>query len=97
MRGRPTFRASSPATRMRLDTRVVSGGWGGMMYHTFIAAAPHVLAAGPLLSTIDFWLNLPDQRQFIYMADEAAVRQAARTRGAVVLRAVRACRSSVQG
>jgi imidazolonepropionase-like amidohydrolase len=40
--------------------------------------APRVLAAGPLLSTIDFWLNLPDQRQFIYMADEAAVRQAVR-------------------
>src|SRR5438445_10229221 len=30
------------------------------------------------LSTIDFWLNLPDQRQFIYMADEATVRQAVR-------------------
>lgn len=41
-------------------------------------AAPRVVAAGPLLSTIDFWLNLPDQRQFIYMADEAAVRGAVR-------------------
>src|SRR6059036_817596 len=40
--------------------------------------APRVLAAGPLLSTIDFWLNLPDQRQFIYMADDATVRQAVR-------------------
>src|SRR5881296_2241987 len=40
--------------------------------------APRVVAAGPLFSTIDFWLNLPDQRQFIYMADEAAVRQAVR-------------------
>ncbi|HYR32425.1 MAG TPA: amidohydrolase family protein, partial [Gemmatimonadales bacterium] len=40
--------------------------------------APRVLAAGSLLSTIDFWLNLPDQRQFIYMADEATVRQAVR-------------------
>ena len=40
--------------------------------------APRVVAAGPLLSTIDPWLNLPDQRQFIYMADEAAVRQAVR-------------------
>src|SRR6266581_4375880 len=40
--------------------------------------APRVLAAGPLLSTIDFWLNLPDQRQFIYMADSATVRQAVR-------------------
>jgi imidazolonepropionase-like amidohydrolase len=41
--------------------------------------APRVLAAGSLLSTIDFWLNLPDQRQFIYMADETTVRQAVRT------------------
>src|SRR6266480_4225720 len=40
--------------------------------------APRVVAAGPLLSTIDPWLNQPDQRQFIYMADEAAVRQAVR-------------------
>jgi len=42
------------------------------------ASAPRVVAAGPLLSTIDFWLNLPDQRQFIYMSDEATVRQAVR-------------------
>ncbi len=40
--------------------------------------APRVMAAGSLLSTIDFWLNLPDQRQFIYMADEAVVRRAVR-------------------
>jgi imidazolonepropionase-like amidohydrolase len=29
--------------------------------------APHVAAAGPLLSTLDFWLNLPAERQFIYL------------------------------
>jgi imidazolonepropionase-like amidohydrolase len=40
--------------------------------------APRVMAAGSLLSTIDFWLNLPDQRQFIYMSDEATVRRAVR-------------------
>src|SRR6059036_3732104 len=40
--------------------------------------APRVRASGSLLSTIDFWVNLPDQRQFIYMADEAVVRQAVR-------------------
>ncbi len=43
------------------------------------AAAPAVRAAGPLLSTIDFWLNLPGHRQFIYMADEETVRQAVRS------------------
>jgi len=40
--------------------------------------APRVMAAGSLLSTIDHWLNLPDQRQFVYMADEATVRKAVR-------------------
>jgi imidazolonepropionase-like amidohydrolase len=32
--------------------------------------APHVAAAGPLLSTLDFWLNLPAERQFIYLGTE---------------------------
>ncbi len=36
--------------------------------------APRVAAAGPFLSTIDFWLNLPAERQFIHLADEAAAR-----------------------
>lgn len=40
--------------------------------------APRVAAAGPLLSTVDFWLNLPGERQFIYMADEEAVRRGSR-------------------
>src|SRR5437899_7277979 len=42
------------------------------------STAPRVLSAAPLLSTIDHWLNLADQRQFIYMADEATVRRAVR-------------------
>jgi imidazolonepropionase-like amidohydrolase len=29
--------------------------------------APHVAAAGPLLTTWDFWLNLPAEKQFIYL------------------------------
>ncbi len=37
-------------------------------------AAPRVVAAGPLLSTLDHWLNLPAERQFVYLADEAAAR-----------------------
>jgi imidazolonepropionase-like amidohydrolase len=44
--------------------------------------APHVRAAGPLLSTVDFWLNLPAQRQFIHMTDEATVRAAVRSHAA---------------
>ncbi len=33
-------------------------------------AAPRVTAAGPLLSTLDHWLNLPAERQFVYLARE---------------------------
>ena len=33
---------------------------------------PHYEAAGPLLSTLDHWLNLPAERQFIHLKDEAA-------------------------
>ena len=40
--------------------------------------APRVEAAGPLLSTLDFWLNLPAERQFIYVKDEAAARDGVR-------------------
>jgi imidazolonepropionase-like amidohydrolase len=36
--------------------------------------APHVAAAGPLLSTLDHWLNLPAERQFIHLKDEASGR-----------------------
>jgi imidazolonepropionase-like amidohydrolase len=37
-----------------------------------------VVATGALLSTIDFWLNLEDDKQFIFMADSAAVREGVR-------------------
>lgn len=36
--------------------------------------APTVATAGPLLSTWDFWLNLPAEKQFIYLADEKTAR-----------------------
>lgn len=35
---------------------------------------PHVVAAGPLLSTRDHWLNLPAERQFIHLNSEEAGR-----------------------
>jgi imidazolonepropionase-like amidohydrolase len=38
--------------------------------------APRVVAAGPLLSTLDHWLNLPAARQFIAPSSEDAVRVA---------------------
>ena len=37
--------------------------------------SPHVVAAGPLLSTLDHWLNLPAERQFIALKDAEAARQ----------------------
>jgi imidazolonepropionase-like amidohydrolase len=40
--------------------------------------APHVAAVGPLLSTRDHWLNLPAERQFIYLVDEGAAREGVR-------------------
>lgn len=40
--------------------------------------APHVAAAGPLLSPVDHWLNLPGERQFIYLSDTTATAAAVR-------------------
>jgi imidazolonepropionase-like amidohydrolase len=36
--------------------------------------APRLAAAGPLLTTLDHWLNLPAERQFVYLSDAAAAR-----------------------
>lgn len=41
-------------------------------------AAPHVAAAGPLLSTLDHWLNLPASRQFVFTANDSVTRAGAR-------------------
>lgn len=41
-------------------------------------AAPHVAAAGPLLSTLDHWVNLPAARQFVHTANDSATRAGAR-------------------
>ena len=45
--------------------------------------APHVSAAGPLLSTIDHWLNLPAERQFIVLKDSAAAEEGVRYLSAI--------------
>lgn len=41
-------------------------------------AAPHVAAAGPLLSTMDHWLNLPGERQFIHLTDAKSAQEGVR-------------------
>ncbi|HSR43347.1 MAG TPA: amidohydrolase family protein, partial [Longimicrobiales bacterium] len=40
--------------------------------------APHVAAAGPLLSTRDHWVELPAEEQFLHLSDSAATEEAAR-------------------
>jgi imidazolonepropionase-like amidohydrolase len=40
--------------------------------------APNVSAAGPLVSARDHWLNVPGERQFLFMADTGAVRESSR-------------------
>jgi len=50
---------------------------------------PRVSAAGPLLSTLDHWLNLPADRQFIFLKDEATAREGVRflaSRGAAAIK-----------
>jgi len=50
---------------------------------------PRYAAAGPLLSTIDFWLNLPAERQFIHLKDADAARAGVRylaARGAAAVK-----------
>jgi imidazolonepropionase-like amidohydrolase len=39
---------------------------------------PRIAAAGPLLSTIDHWVNLPTMRQFVHMRDDSVVRATVR-------------------
>ncbi len=40
--------------------------------------SPRVRAAGPLLSTLDHWVNLPAERQFVYLSDPEAARNGVR-------------------
>ncbi len=42
------------------------------------AEVPRVAAAGPLLSTLDHWLNLPGERQFVVLGDADAGRAGVR-------------------
>jgi imidazolonepropionase-like amidohydrolase len=39
---------------------------------------PRIAAAGPLISTLDHWLNLPGERQFLFLHDEASARDGVR-------------------
>ena len=50
---------------------------------------PHVVAAGPLLSTLDHWLNLPAERQFMVLDSEEAARRGVRYLAAIGAKAVK--------
>lgn len=50
---------------------------------------PHVAAAGPLLSTLDHWLNLPAARQFIHLKDAEAGRDGVRYLAAAGAKAIK--------
>lgn len=52
-------------------------------------AAPHVRAAGPLLSTRDHWLNVPAARQFVHLNSEEAGRAGVRSFAATGANAVK--------
>ena len=51
--------------------------------------APRIVAAGPLLSTIDHWVNLPTMRQFIAMRDDSLVRATVRAQAATGAEAIK--------
>jgi imidazolonepropionase-like amidohydrolase len=50
---------------------------------------PRIVAAGPLLSTLDHWLNLPAERQFIHLHDESNARNGVRYLAAAGSKAVK--------
>ncbi|MEA2569817.1 MAG: hypothetical protein QOI24_1818 [Acidobacteriota bacterium] len=54
--------------------------WTLQLHETFAndMRAPRVVAAGPLLSTLDHWLNLPAERQFMALKDADAARNGVR-------------------
>jgi imidazolonepropionase-like amidohydrolase len=52
--------------------------WGIRQRAEASNAAPRVAAAGPLLSTLDHWVNVPAARQFVYTASDSATREGAR-------------------
>ena len=51
--------------------------------------APRVVAAGPLLSTIDHWVNLPTMRQFLFMDRDSVVRATVRAQAATGAAAIK--------
>lgn len=51
--------------------------------------APRVVAAGPLLTTIDHWLNLTTMRQFVFLRSDSVVRSTVRAQAATGAQAIK--------
>ena len=51
--------------------------------------APRVVAAGPLLTTIDHWLNLTTMRQFVFLRSDSVVRSTVRAQAATGAEAIK--------
>ncbi|MFN7960331.1 MAG: amidohydrolase family protein [Thermoanaerobaculia bacterium] len=51
--------------------------------------SPRIRASGPLLSTLDFWLNQPAERQFLFLSDAAAGKAGVRYLAAIGSSAVK--------
>ena len=81
-----TLRDPTPLWRSYLCSGVTAtfdvGGypwtWGLRSRAESSPNAPHVAAAGPLLSTRDHWLNVPGERQFLHIGSDSAVDAGAR-------------------
>jgi len=50
---------------------------------------PHTAAAGPLLSTLDHWVNLPAEREFIYLKNADTARDGVRYLASAGARAIK--------
>ncbi len=61
-----------------LDAGGYSWTWGLAERTETNTEAPHVTPAGPLLSTLDHWLNLPGDKQLIHIPDQDTSRRVAR-------------------
>lgn len=51
--------------------------------------APRVVAAGPLLTSREHWVNLPTMRQFLFMRDDSTVRAMVRAQAATGAEAIK--------
>ena len=57
--------------------------------HEASLTGPHMSATGPLLSTIDHWVNLPAIRQFVHMRDDSVVRAGVRANASMGASAIK--------